>query len=114
MRLPRARPFASSCSSSEPPDVVHDVAGEKDVPAHRRERDGQPLARAVVVYGAGVLPEIPVDRQQAETDGRKVLLHLERALGLPEAVLLDRDADVNAVLVVDARAEDEGGARSED
>src|ERR1044072_9709488 len=106
MRLPRARPFASSCSSSEAPDVVHDVAGEKHVPAHRRERDGQPLARAVVVYGAGVLPEIPVDRQQAESDGRKVLLHLERTLRLPEASLLERDADVDAVLGVDPRTED--------
>jgi hypothetical protein len=55
-----------------------------------------------------VLPEVPVDRQQAESDGRDMLLQLEEALRLPVAGLLDRDSDVDAVLGVDPGAEDEG------
>ena len=57
---------------------------------------------------ARVLPEIPVDRQQPEPDRGKMLLQLEHALRLPEPLLLDRDAHVDAVLGVDPAAEDEG------
>ena len=71
------------------------------------EGHGQPFTRAVVVRLPGILPEVPIDRQQPEPDGGEVLLHLEEALRLPEARLLDRNADVDSILGIEPRAEGE-------
>jgi hypothetical protein len=83
------------------------VADQEVEPAYAGKGHGQPFARTFVVRIAPVLPEIPIDRQQPESDRREVLLHLEHALRLPETVLLDRNAHVHAVLGVNPCTEEE-------
>src|SRR5262245_5056957 len=84
------------------------MADEEAEPHYAGEDDGHPFACTVVLRIAGVLPEEPIRRQKSEADGYHVLLQLKEALRLPEPGLLDRDADVDAILDVDPRTHDEG------
>src|SRR5262249_8090125 len=96
-----------SCSSPISPHIVDEVTDDEDDPAQRREHDREPFAPGVKVGVARILPEVPVGRKQPHSDGGGMLLQLKEALRLPEARLLDRDADLDAVLGVDPRSEDE-------
>src|SRR5262245_8348743 len=97
-----------SCSCSKPSDVVDDMPDDEAEPDYGGEQHGQPLAHAVVLRVAGILPEVPVRRQNPHADGDRVLLDFKEALRLPVARLFDRDAHIDAVLGVDPRAHDKG------
>src|SRR5215475_4613448 len=93
--------FRWTCSSGEPPGVVEHVADDEEEPACDAQHDGHHLAGRVVFGVLGILPEVPIGRQQHQADRRDVLLEVEEALRLPIAGLLDRDADVDPILGVD-------------
>src|ERR1700730_12753852 len=95
------------CSLAEPPDIVEDVADNKEEPARDRQVHGHHFACRIVLWVQRVLPEKPVSREERQPDRRDMLLEIEEALRFPIAGLFDRDTDVDAILGVDVRAHDE-------
>jgi hypothetical protein len=77
------------------------VADEEIEPADEGEQGGDRFAHAVIFRIVDVLPDVPVDRKKTEAERGGMLLQFEEALCFPVAGLLDRDADIDAVLGVD-------------
>jgi hypothetical protein len=80
------------------PCVVEDVANDEQEPGRHAQKQRHHLACGVVFRVLGVLPKVPVGWKQYQADGRDVLLEVEKSLRLPIAVLLNRNANVGAVL----------------
>src|SRR5262252_1694847 len=106
-RIPRQRrryatTFAQECcrnpcSLCEAANVVRNMAGQKGVPADRSQNDSEPFARAVIRGIARVLPEMPVNGQQAEADRDDVLLDIKGSLRFPQLLLFHQDAYVKTI-----------------
>src|ERR1700741_2743811 len=83
------------------------MADDEDEPAHDAKQNRGARAGSVIFRVFRILPQVPIDRENTQTERSEMLLQLEKALRLPEAGLLDRNANVDPVLGVDERPQDE-------